>query len=513
MFFIKNTCTELSRDNVMKKSIFFLFSILCFMIPSLLHAQFIEDAIRIAEPVDAVNARSAGMGNAFIAVADDFSALYWNPAGLGQLRHSEFSLALTNLNASNKTSFLGQSSTYDNSSTHLNSIGMALPFPVSQGSLVLAAGYNRLVNFTGALSAKAFNPTSSIQPSLLNDIDEDDMSWLLGLQEDGTFEIPVNSQVMQTHDVLESGNLGAWSFGGSVEVARNLLVGISLNVITGTYRYERTFVENDDKNVYTDTIHGIEGRDRIDFQSMELRQTINQDISGWSSKIGLLYNVKDVARFGITVQTPIAVTIEEEFRMSGESHFANATTRDAIRKITNAYDVSTSWVFGFGASVNPVSFVTLSADADITDYSTITFDEASAESVLDQGFAFKKYLGQTVSFRFGAEVTIPSSGLTLRGGYGMSPTPFLKERADDMTQVLLYGMGYRSRNYDLKTLSFGAGYKIDDALTVNAAYMLRSYKTFTLNYIDPRTSVPFESFKTYEDVSRSSMMLSFAYSF
>lgn len=512
-FFIKNTCTELSRDTVMKKSIFFFFLGLSFAIPPRLHAQFIEDAIRIAEPVDAVNARSAGMGNAFIGVADDYSALYWNPAGLGQLRHSEFSLALTNLNVSNNTSFLGQASTYDNSTTHLNSIGMALPFPVTQGSLVLAAGYNRLVNYTGALSARAFNPTSSIQPSLFDEEDTYDMSWLLGLQQDGTFEIPVNGRVMQAQDVLESGNLGSWSFGGSVEVARNLLVGVSLNVITGTYRYERTFAENDEQNIYADTIGGIEGRNRIDFQSLELNQSITQDVSGWSSKIGLLYNIKDVARIGLTVQTPMAVTVEEEFRMSGESRFSNAVTKDAIPKITNAYDVSSSWVFGLGASINPVPFVTLSADADVTDFSTISFDDASAESVSRQSFEFKKYLTQTVSFRLGAEVTIPSTGLTLRGGYGVSPTPFLKERADDMTQVLLYGMGYRSRNYDLTTISFGAGYKIDDALTMNVAYMLRSYKTFTLNYIDPRASIPFEAFKTTEDVSRTSMLLSIAYSF
>ena len=37
-------------------------------------------------------ARAAGMGNAFIAVADDGTAASWNPAGLSQLRKSEFSL-------------------------------------------------------------------------------------------------------------------------------------------------------------------------------------------------------------------------------------------------------------------------------------------------------------------------------------------------------------------------------------------------------------------------------------
>src|SRR5438067_1224172 len=34
-------------------------------------------------------ARAAGMGDAFVAVADDVTAAYWNPAGLAQIRQTE----------------------------------------------------------------------------------------------------------------------------------------------------------------------------------------------------------------------------------------------------------------------------------------------------------------------------------------------------------------------------------------------------------------------------------------
>ena len=36
-----------------------------------------------------VGARALGMGNAFVGIADDITALYWNPAGLAQLKSSE----------------------------------------------------------------------------------------------------------------------------------------------------------------------------------------------------------------------------------------------------------------------------------------------------------------------------------------------------------------------------------------------------------------------------------------
>ena len=38
-----------------------------------------------------VGARAAGMGNAFVAIADDGTASYWNPAGLGNLTHHQIS--------------------------------------------------------------------------------------------------------------------------------------------------------------------------------------------------------------------------------------------------------------------------------------------------------------------------------------------------------------------------------------------------------------------------------------
>ena len=38
-------------------------------------------ALATAQTVDTVGTRAAGMAGAFVAVADDASAAYWNPAG------------------------------------------------------------------------------------------------------------------------------------------------------------------------------------------------------------------------------------------------------------------------------------------------------------------------------------------------------------------------------------------------------------------------------------------------
>ena len=44
-----------------------------------------------------VGARPLGMGGSFVAIADDSTATYWNPAGLGRLSHSEISFMHSSL--------------------------------------------------------------------------------------------------------------------------------------------------------------------------------------------------------------------------------------------------------------------------------------------------------------------------------------------------------------------------------------------------------------------------------
>jgi len=54
-----------------------------------------------------VGARSAGMGEAFVAMANDASALYWNPAGLTQFQDNEVIAAHTNWLVDIKHDFIG----------------------------------------------------------------------------------------------------------------------------------------------------------------------------------------------------------------------------------------------------------------------------------------------------------------------------------------------------------------------------------------------------------------------
>ena len=49
---------------------------------ALISALLAAPAAAWAQPEPPVGVRAAGMGGAFVAVADDATAVYWNPAGL-----------------------------------------------------------------------------------------------------------------------------------------------------------------------------------------------------------------------------------------------------------------------------------------------------------------------------------------------------------------------------------------------------------------------------------------------
>ncbi len=69
----------------------------CRLLPALLVALLAPgfEATSTAQTFEALGTRASGMGGAFVAVADDASAVYWNPAGLA-LGGSYFSLVIDN---------------------------------------------------------------------------------------------------------------------------------------------------------------------------------------------------------------------------------------------------------------------------------------------------------------------------------------------------------------------------------------------------------------------------------
>lgn len=501
----------------MKRAIFI--SIFILFAAAGLQAQTIQDALRLSRPATLFSPRSAGMGNAFVGLANDASALYFNPAGLGQLRQKEFSIGLANTRYSNDATMFDVITNGKESSTSLTNFNLAIPFPVVRGSFVLSAGYNRLRDFTGAMNVDVYNPQSSIQASLYNDDPDLDFAWNLGLEDTlvlsyldngdpGWFAIPVANRVQQTINVTEEGSLNQWSFGGSMEVAPHIMVGAALNVLTGSYLYERTFIEADVNQVWQDAIVGIPAVDngpyvtRTDFQELQLAEEIKQDISGWNMKFGFLYNYRDKARFGVAIQTASYISINEDYYQSGDAYFADASVGYDLTLENHNYEISTTPIYSFGASYSPVDYATISADFEIVDFSDITFEDSNDWDpivIQDYNRQIRNTFRGTNNFRIGAEVNIPESALFLRGGFGYRFSPYEVDK--DVT------------DFDVKTFSAGVGYKFENNFSLQAAYSVSNYRAIVDNYFDPDAAAPLSAFQSDQDISITRIMFGLAYRF
>ncbi len=229
-------------------------------------AQYAEDALRFSTFNVGIGARSAGMGNVSIGLADDYSALFTNPAGLGSVRSYEFSVGMSNSSYNNDATFFGNTLNANDRVTNLNNLGFVYPVPTQRGSLVFAFGFARVANYSTVASFKGFNPSSSIIQSLAPDMNlngmpaADTRSFLdnnipyqifLADVQKGMFRPLVTGNVLQEGEVHESGGLNSWSLGGAIDIAKNLTLGIGLNLLSGSYSYDRVFTESDSKNLYT----------------------------------------------------------------------------------------------------------------------------------------------------------------------------------------------------------------------------------------------------------------------
>ena len=455
-------------------------------------AQSSEDALRFSSTGLGIGSRAIGMGGAYIGVADDYSAVYWNPAGLAQMRRLEFTGGLVNSNYSNNATFLGTSATVKNGSTALDDLGFVFPFPTVRGSLVFALGYNRVNDFTTALSFNAFNNRSSIIQSFDTTKDAFDLPYWTYLRNNNGYT-PITGNVNQQGDVREDGGVGDWAFSGAIDVEQNLSFGLTINVLSGTYNYLRNYVEADSRGQYQNANAQSLPADSLylSFNKFYIDNTVTSQLSGVNAMFGVLYRNDDFWRVGFTIKTPSSISIHETYTDKGQSVFDNGSGFKASDDAYNDYGVSTPWVFGFGGSYSPFQGLLLAASGEYTDWTETQWTD---NSELQQDNIFMKRLFRAVlNYSVGGEFEIPKTNLRLRAGYAMKPSP----KTGDPS------------SYDQKIITAGAGVLLQDNVMFDVAAAIGSVKTFHNNY----GSVSENLSRTDESISATHVDFTVSYRF
>ena len=222
---------------LLNKNAVLLLIILFLLTGPTVRSQSVGEIMEFGYGYQGYGARALGLGQAFVPVANDYSALYWNPAGLGQIRKGLLYAEISSTSYQNSASFNSEFMTDNKVYLNLKALGFVLPLPVARGSLVLAGGFQQKKDFHSFLMFSGTNPYSN------------SMGWYF--TDDDDF-YPFDQDVRQTERIYTDGGLGEYSFGISIAVSSQLLLGVSATYLKGNYEYNFEFLQEDIFNLYND---------------------------------------------------------------------------------------------------------------------------------------------------------------------------------------------------------------------------------------------------------------------
>jgi len=457
----------------------FFLAVFAWMVPTTVQAQSEEDALRFSQRAPATGARLIGLGGAGIAGLADWSALFSNPAGLGWLRKSQAVGTLNTFSTTDDGLFLGQFQDQTSNRTRLSNLAYVHKTPTARGSMVFGIGFNQTGTFGRELFFSGQNEQNSITDYFMPLPDEFDISFSddgevtvdffrpisfiayetygidfdQGLYDDGV-DVPflpavTAGTVEQTGDVFEEGSMNELSFGGAIEAARGVMLGVGANLTFSNYRFERVFEEFD----INDANDGTNGT--TDFNALTLIEDIDTDLVGINVRGGLSARVLPQLRVGLTLETPTYYSVDETFSSRLNTEFDNGDTYAEEDFGANDYHISTPWRFGAGVAFEQ-SGLLVSADIEMIDWSQLRLEAGDGfdDFVFDDvNRRIRRNFDSVVNTRVGVEYQF--GPVAVRGGYAVQPDPAETAVLD------------RKREF----VSAGVGFSVQDQLQINLGWM------------------------------------------
>jgi hypothetical protein len=336
-----------------------------------------------------VGARAMGMGGAAIAVSEDFSALYWNPAALAQVRRIEICGGLSHQRYTCQTTYCGNDAKDRESNTRLNAIGMVFPVPTYRGSLVFALGAGRDRNFDAIFVQRGYST--------------EDGWWQEGRE-------------------IQSGGLLAWSVGGAVDVSPTLSLGAAINLWDGDYNYDWDAFFADTRDIWTEWPN--------DYDTTYIHDVKSADFDGVGIKLGGLLRLSRFVKAGMTISSPVTYDISGELVMRIRDVFDDGDEDQYRETVYFQNEISTPWEFGFGMAWSVPTFL-MAADLRYADWSQMKFNDQPLEDYQE-----------TLSLSVGGEYILPKVGTKVRAGYSSEPIAYtVPEIVEDREQYTL-GVGF-----------------------------------------------------------------------
>ncbi|MBD3348035.1 MAG: hypothetical protein GF400_02420 [Candidatus Eisenbacteria bacterium] len=391
--------------------------------------------------VPSVGTAASSMGGAYIGLANDYSAVHWNPAGIMSIQGTEVTVSL-------------------HDAVLLGSRDGAAYFPVEDSPGGVYDNVERRVAATTATQqnlAPGFFLYADAGPlrGLVSKIglcgytiaeygtewDGDDVA--------GDFEqrpVKVNGELPDYKSSIRGYVLSpviARSFSDRVSV------GVSGHFLYGSFEHIRGNWEAvyDSTSTSPDTL--------VDFYPYEFSEDLTG--TGYGATVGVLYEATDLLTVGLTARTPMTVTFEgdvevtsvlEEYRRASQSE---------------SFDLTFPMWAGLGIAYDDFLFdgTVLTADVQWTQWSEVDEIVRSVDTELPDDFGTTTLQWEdTVEFGVGLDYRL-SRSTSVRLGYRSIPTPVPDDTFDfvmpmSAKSAFTLGVGYRS---DVWRLDVGLEYQ------------------------------------------------------
>jgi long-chain fatty acid transport protein len=347
--------------------------------------------------LNGIGSKAIAMGGAFIGQADDYSAIFWNPAGLTQMKSSSISLFATDLIPSG---------TYVFPAYHIDAKTQAGMYPSG------AIGYFKPINEKLLIGIAAYVPAGT------------GAKW--------------NGEDLK---VLTKNVAYKWeSFVAVITVSPAIAykfsdmfsMGATLNLDYGLMKIKR----------------GSLGQ-------------YSEDLSGFAlgATFGAMFKPIDRLSIGLTLRTPVKAKFSGEAEMAGAAAIGQSTTSDAEREATLPLWLGLGLSFKATDKLTINADAQYSNWKKIAAIG-ITYDDAAWQALKAHpqlGAAFNNDFvlnwADKIQYRFGLEYALCSK-LALRAGYYHDPSPSPVETLNILLPEITYnaitlGFGYKTDKLNL----------------------------------------------------------------
>lgn len=270
-------------------------------------------------------------------------------------------------------------------------------------------------------------------------------------------------------------------------------VGANLGVTSLNYNYDECYKEAAENPSAFEIDFGDKGK--TCFSDYRTRYSYTTDGSGVFGKIGFLWRPVDGLRVGAAVQTPTIMEINERWIQDVNLNYTDASFNGSAKTPEGEYSyrLRSPYRLNAGAAFTFAGMALVSADYEMTDYSTMKFmskdggwSNDTFSSLNDQ---IRNCMGVSHMVRVGAEFK-PLPEIAVRAGYNFTTTPEYvyegnsKTKLNDRINAFSVGLGYSSNGSFFADIAARMTMLADEYISPYADYLKDLASPMILNKRD-----------------------------